>query len=133
MADVFLLQPGNGLQQLLVLLTVGYQLLCAALLGTAVLSLAQFLKKTLPSIAAGALLFLAPVLLSWLTVLEQSGWFAVPLTGGALLPFVRPLLILISPLSMLQDISAGWLISKEPIFGQLPDVQRSVPCLVIGF
>ena len=93
-----------------VLLTVGYQLLCAALLGTAVLSLAQFLKKTLPSIAAGALLFLAPVLLSWLTVLEQSGWFAVPLTGGALLPFVRPLLILISPLSMLQDISAGWLI-----------------------
>ena len=24
-------------------------------------------------------------------------------------------------------------ISKEPIFGQLPDVQRSVPCLVIGF
>ena len=100
-----------------VLLTMGYQIVCAALLGTAVLFLTQLLKKTIPSVAAGALVFIAPVLLSWLTVLEENGWFAVPLTGGALLPIVRPLFVMISPLSVLREPPASWVWFLWPVLG----------------
>ena len=100
-----------------VLLTMGYQIVCAALMGTAVLFLTQLLKKAIPSIAAGALIFIAPVLLSWLTVLEENGWFAVPLTGGALLPFVKPLFVLISPLSVLREPLTLWIWLFWPVLG----------------